>query len=137
MKVLNAVNIFKKIIIFQIDELKSKRVLLDLIKSLTTHQKVPHGTDVKVWPHFQEIFMISALNGDGVDDIKHYLIRESKYKPWMYPSTEWTNQSPEEIIVNTAKATLLDFLPQEIPYKLRTEMEFFSTSDEGIKKKSY
>lgn len=75
--------------------------------------------------------MVSGLFGDGISDIKNYLLDRAKVAPWMYPETDWTDQSSQELIVKTVQATLLDFLPQEIPYKLKTEMEFMDITDEG------
>lgn len=51
----------------------------------------------------------------------------------MYDLKIRTDQPSEDIIVNTVKATLLDFLPQEIPYKLHTEIEYFDTDNEAGK----
>lgn len=122
--------------------MKSKRKLLDVTKALTNNylNGVPFGksgsekkeTEIRTWPYFSEVFMVSALHGDGVDDIKNYLLERSRVAPWMYPAAHWTDQSPEDVIVKTVQATLLDFLPQEIPYRLRTVMEYMDITEEGI-----
>lgn len=50
------------ILIFnKVDKLKDKMVLLDLTTQLTKNEE---------FPKFDDVFMISALNGDGVDDLK-------------------------------------------------------------------
>lgn len=84
------------------------------------------------WPQFKEIFMVSALTGDGIEDIKNYLVNNAKPSEWMYPANQWTESTFDDIIVRTVQATLLDFLPQEIPYKLKTQMELFEISDTGL-----
>lgn len=45
----------------KVDKLKKKEVLLDLTRILTNNNN---------YPKFDDIFMISALNGDGVDDLR-------------------------------------------------------------------
>lgn len=45
----------------KVDQIKKKRVLLDLVKKLTGE---------KGWPNFVDVFMLSALNGDGVKDLR-------------------------------------------------------------------
>lgn len=84
------------LVLNKIDTLKSKRVLLDLTKTLTQHTLLPRGIErrkaavankkdkeqpkdtikssdsggndnqVVGWPNFSEVFMISALTGDGM-----------------------------------------------------------------------
>lgn len=55
-----------------------------------------------------------------------FLLRHTKNTTWEYGSGEYTDQPPEELIVQSVRARLLDFLPQEIPYSLKCEIEFYS-----------
>ena len=69
------------------DKLKSKRKLLELVRLLTcdsldTTKKVvilPNLSEIQVtkmiqnqrgWPAFSQVFMISALDGTGIPDLK-------------------------------------------------------------------
>lgn len=70
--------------------------------------------------------------GDGVTDVKKYLLKSARPENWIFPEEIWTDQSAEEIIIKTVQAKLLDFLPQEIPYNLKTDIEYFNINDEGI-----
>lgn len=70
------------------------------------------------WPYFSRIFMISALTGDGVDDLKNYLLSEAKPKEWKYPSAVVTNQGPESIILSTIREKFLENCKWDIPYTL-------------------
>lgn len=49
------------LIINKVDRLKKKEILLDLVNTLTKS---------KMSPDFYDIFMISALTGDGIDDLR-------------------------------------------------------------------
>jgi len=49
------------LIINKVDRLKKKIILLDLINTLTKSKKSPN---------FHDVFMISALTGDGVHDLR-------------------------------------------------------------------
>lgn len=49
------------LIINKVDTLKKKSILLDFVNTLTKSKKSPD---------FYDIFMISALTGNGVDDLK-------------------------------------------------------------------
>lgn len=87
--------------------------------------------EIRGWPGFSEVFMISALTGDGIQDLRDYLIKQARPGKWIYSATQWTDHSPDDIILRTVQATLLDFLPQEIPYRLKSEIEFFEILDDG------
>lgn len=87
---------------------------------------------VKKWRQFSQIFMISSLMDDGIQDVKDYLFKISKPGEWIYNKHARSDQSAESLIVNTVRATLLDFLPQEIPYRLKCELELYELSENGM-----
>lgn len=87
---------------------------------------------VKKWRQFSQIFMISSLLDDGIQDVKDYLFKISKPGEWIYNKNARSDQSAETLIVNTVRATLLDFLPQEIPYRLKCELELYELSENGM-----
>lgn len=58
---LNKLNTIPVLILNKIDKLKNKRVLLETIKKISKQA---------IWPNFHDIFMISALSGDGLGDLR-------------------------------------------------------------------
>ncbi|XP_066256284.1 GTPase Era, mitochondrial [Euwallacea similis] len=134
------------LILNKIDQLKSKRKLLDITRLLTDNcingkpvlvpqlKRARHymNKDIKAWPYFSDIFMVSSLTGDGLREVKQYLIDSARPAKWMFPQAVWTDQTAEIIIQNSVKAKLLDFLPQEIPYRLKPELEYFDLNDKGV-----
>lgn len=130
------------LVLNKVDLIKSKRKLLDTTRTITENcidgKPIAHSkplrkenSEVKGWQHFKEIFMVSALTGDGLDDVKKYFIQMAKPAKWLFPSEIWSDQTAEDIIVKSVKAKLLDFLPQEIPYQLKAELEFFNVNEKG------
>ncbi|KAK5640946.1 hypothetical protein RI129_009493 [Pyrocoelia pectoralis] len=127
------------LVLNKVDVLKSKRKLLDVVRLITNNsidgklvaknkeELVNDGK--KGWSKFKEIFMVSALTGSGLNDVKEYLIRSARPGKWPYPEETFTDQLPEKIIENTVKATLLDFLPQEIPYQMKPQLELYEVND--------
>ncbi|XP_066219749.1 GTPase Era, mitochondrial [Saccopteryx leptura] len=71
------------------------------------------------WPHFQEIFMLSALSQEDVKTLKQYLLAQARPGPWEFHSEVLTNQTPEEICANIIREKLLEHLPQEVPYNVQ------------------
>lgn len=58
--------------------------------------------------------------------VKDFLIEAAKTKSWQYSSDTFTDETPEDLIVESVRARLLDYLPQEIPYNLKTLIEYYS-----------
>ncbi|XP_059525325.1 GTPase Era, mitochondrial isoform X1 [Myotis daubentonii] len=71
------------------------------------------------WPHFQEIFMLSALSQEDVKILKQYLLAQAQPGPWEFHSEVLTSQTPEEICSNIIREKLLEHLPQEVPYSVQ------------------
>lgn len=55
-----------------------------------------------------------------------FLMRYGKSKQWEYSSGECTDQSPETMIVQSVRARLMNATPQEVPYLLKFELEYYS-----------
>ncbi|CAH0564185.1 unnamed protein product [Brassicogethes aeneus] len=126
------------LVLNKVDVLKSKRKLLDITRVLTENsldgKTIPGKfkkieTENKGWPLFKEIFMVSSLTGSGIPEVRDYLIKNAKPNKWMFPEETWTNETPENLVLKAVQATLLNFLPQEIPYTLKPELELFEQNN--------
>lgn len=138
------------LILNKIDMIRAKRILLDLVQILTegtltcnerrylpwkgreeeflAYMKRPvkyKNAKSAGWPYFSQVFMVSALTGDGIKRVAGYFSDQSTEKPWEYEDYRFTDQRPEDLIVDNVRATLMDWLPNEIPYELKVEMELF------------
>ncbi|KMQ98187.1 gtpase mitochondrial-like protein [Lasius niger] len=113
------------ILIFnKVDKLKNKEVLLQLVNILAKNKK-----SLK----FSDIFMVSALTGDGIDDLRTYLLDSAKPRDWQYEEHVYSNHKCEDIIQQTVRAKLMDILPNEIPYSLKVKLEHFEPgSDDNV-----
>ncbi|GAB6030348.1 hypothetical protein CHUAL_006013 [Chamberlinius hualienensis] len=85
------------------------------------------------WPHFHTVFMLSALDGDGVPDLKKYLLSCASVGNWIVRGNVVTDQKPEEIITLAVREKLLDKLPKQIPYQLKLTIELLSVEDNVLK----
>ncbi|XP_046745005.1 GTPase Era, mitochondrial [Diprion similis] len=106
----------------KVDQIKNKRKLLDFVRHLTGENG---------WPNFTDIFMLSALEGDGVSDLREYLLVSAKPRDWEYEKDTLTDQKPEEMIVRIVRGSLLDVLPEEIPYNLDIQIEYYNVCKDG------
>lgn len=144
-------------ILNKIDQLRSKRVLLDTINHLTLNTlAAPVGKGVGSkkreekesvalpvdesglhrehlgWAHFSNVFMVSALTGDGLSDVMDHIYSHAKPGQWEFPANTLTDQSNEQIVEESVRARLLDYLPQEIPYMLKSQLEYYDENRSTI-----
>ena len=80
---------------------------------------------------FDRIFMISALTGDGVRDLRDHLVSMLPPGPWLYPEDQLSD-IPQRLLaaeVTREKAFLL--LHEELPYALTVETESWQERKDG------
>jgi len=80
---------------------------------------------------FAEVFLISAENGDGVDDLRRWLAGAVPEGAWHYPADQIAD-APERLLaaeITREKLTLR--LHQELPYQLTVEAESWDDREDG------
>ncbi|MHA1517841.1 MAG: GTPase Era [Alphaproteobacteria bacterium] len=70
---------------------------------------------------FEEVFMISALTGDGVDDLKTYLAKAVPEGPWLFPEDQLSDASLRQTAAEITREKLFLRLHEELPYALTVE----------------
>jgi len=81
---------------------------------------------------FAEIFMVSALTGDGVDDLRAYLAGAVAEGPWLFPEDQLSDASLRQTAAEITREKLFLRLHEELPYALTVE----STEWKVLKDKS-
>jgi GTP-binding protein Era len=84
---------------------------------LTLAQKM--GAQTK----FDATFMLSALTGDGVDDLKRWLAEHSPVGPWHYPEDQISDAPMRALAAEITREKLFNRLHQELPYQATVETE--------------
>jgi len=77
--------------------------------------------DLQAYALFDRVFMISALSGDGVAELKTYLAEAVPPGPWLFPADQLTDQSLRQGAAETTREKLFLRLHQELPYTLTVE----------------
>ena len=80
---------------------------------------------------FDRIFMISALTGDGVDDLRRHLAAEMPVGPWLYPEDQLSDLPLRLLAADVTREKLFLKLHQELPYALTVETETWQEFDDG------
>lgn len=80
---------------------------------------------------FQDTFMISALNGDGVDDLSDYFARIVPEGTWMFPEDQLSDMPMRLMAAEAVREQLFLQLHQELPYALTVETEDWKNFKDG------
>ena len=81
---------------------------------------------------FAETFMVSALTGDGVDDLRAYVASAVGEGPWLFPEDQLSDASLRQTAAEITREKLFLRLHEELPYALTVE----STEWKVLKDKS-
>lgn len=80
---------------------------------------------------FSEIFMISALTGDGVRDLVDHLAGEMPKGPWLYPEDQLSDITERLMAAEITREKLYERLHQELPYQTAVETEEWKDQKDG------
>ena len=72
---------------------------------------------------FEATFMISALTGDGVLDLKQWLAARVQPGPWLYPPDQMSDAPVRQLAAEITREKLFERLHQELPYHSTVETE--------------
>ena len=77
------------------------------------------------------IFMISAANGDGVQDLKQALVEALPVGPWLYPEDEVSDATDRMVAAELTREQIVNQLHQELPYATAIETETWEDRPDG------
>jgi GTPase len=80
---------------------------------------------------FDATFMISALTGSGVEDLKHWLAVHSPQGPWHYPEDQISDAPLRALAAEITREKLFNRLHQELPYQSTVETESWKELKDG------
>jgi GTP-binding protein Era len=80
---------------------------------------------------FEPIFMISALDGDGVEDLKRHLAASLPTGPWLFPEDQLSDAPERLIAAEVTREQVFLQLHDEIPYASTVETEQWEDRPDG------
>ena len=78
-----------------------------------------------------QIFMISAADGDGVPDLKQALAAAMPEGPWLYPADEVSDATDRMIAAELTREQVVNQLYRELPYAAAIETETWEDRTDG------
>jgi len=80
---------------------------------------------------FDRIFMISGLNGDGVEDLKQHLAAMVPPGPWLFPEDQLSDAPERWLAAEVTREQVFLQLHDELPYAASVETEAWEERRDG------
>jgi GTP-binding protein Era len=108
----------KILVLNKVDRVK-KESLLALITQLGERMTI------------DDIFMVSALSGDGIAELKAWLAAHMPEGPWHFPADQVSDATDRMLAAEITREQLYHQLYQELPYASAVETEKFEERKDG------
>jgi GTPase len=119
-------------IITQLKASKTKAALVlnktDLVRP---EQLLPLSEKLNADFPFVATFMVSALNGKGVDALRNYILAAMPEGPWHYPGDQATDVNMRFIAAEITREKIYERLHEELPYASTVETESWEERKDG------
>jgi GTP-binding protein Era len=103
-------------------DIAEKGLLLDLTKRMTEMGL------------FDDVFMVSAKTGDGLDRVKDRIVKVLPQGPWMFPEDDISDMPARLLAAEITREQLFLQLNQELPYSCAVETERWEDRKDGSSK---
>jgi GTPase len=103
----------------KVDKLEDKAKLLALVGELQA--RLP----------FEQVFMISATEGDGIEDLKKDLAARVPAGPWHYPADDLTDAPMRLLAAEITREKIFHRLHDEVPYSSTVETTQWTERRDG------
>jgi GTP-binding protein Era len=80
---------------------------------------------------FERVFMISALNGDGIGDVRAWCVERMPSGPWLYPADQAADIPLRLLASEITREQLYLKLHDELPYATTVETESWTEHKDG------
>ncbi|MGB6542273.1 MAG: GTPase Era [Xanthobacteraceae bacterium] len=108
-----------KVLVLNKVDLAAKPALLGLTQALNARAA------------FAATFMVSALSGDGVADLKAWFAAHVPPGPWLYPADQISDAPLRQLAAEITREKLYLRLHQELPYHSTVETEIWKELRDG------
>lgn len=108
-----------------------KILLLNKIDTVKPEQLLALTAEANNSATFVQTFMISALTGDGLDDLSQYLGEAVPPGPFLYPEDDVSDVPLRQLAAEITRENIFRRLHQELPYASTVETESWKEQKDG------
>lgn len=106
-------------------------LILNKIDAVRREVLLALASDLNASGVFSDTFMISALTGDGVDDLRRALADRLPEGPWLFPEDQVSDMPMRLLAAEITREKLFLRLQQELPYAVAVETESWEEQEDG------
>jgi GTP-binding protein Era len=115
-----------KIVLAAINQTDVPKILiLNKVDKVEKAKLLTLAQEVFALGNFAHCFMISAMKGDGVNDVKTWLSEHLPIDEWHYPEDQLTDIPLRQWAAELTRESLFYRLKQELPYSITVETEAY------------
>lgn len=106
-------------------------LVLNKIDQVRRDKLLGMAADLNAGGDFSDIFMISALTGDGVEDLRRHLAAAVPEGPFLFPPDQLTDLPQRLFAAEITREQIFHKLHQELPYAAAVETESWEPLADG------
>jgi GTP-binding protein Era len=119
-------------ILARLPELKRPRILiLNKIDLVARPKLLELAAGLNARVPFERTFMVSALTGDGVGDLRRALAAMMRPGPWLYPEDQISDAPLRMLAAEITREKIYERLHEELPYRSTVETDQWQPRDDG------
>ncbi|MGE3248310.1 MAG: GTPase Era, partial [Beijerinckiaceae bacterium] len=110
---------------------RKRSLILNKIDTIERGKLLELAQQINARLAFDETFMISALDGSGVESMLDSLAAKMQPGPWLYPEDQIADAPLRALAAEITREKLFDRLHEELPYQLTVETEQWKDQADG------
>jgi len=105
---------------------------LNIEAAFKERRSIKELRNVRGWPNFQEVFVVSAKRRENVSLLKNYILGKARPGAWKHGEEVITDCDSDDVLCDTMRAVLLNNLKNEVPYVTTVGLSDVRETDDEI-----
>jgi GTPase len=110
---------------------QAKVLILNKVDVIERAKLLGLAADLNARMPFAHTFMVSALTGDGVGDLKRQLAAMVPEGPWLFPEDQISDAPLRMLAAEITREKIFERLHEELPYKSTVETDQWQERPDG------
>jgi len=119
-------------ILFKLQDVRARKLaVINKIDLVARSGLLKLAHDLNARATFDATFMVSALTGDGVADLRRWLAEQVPSGPWHYPEDQVSDRPLRQLAAEITREKIYQRLHQELPYRSTVETDLWKELRDG------
>jgi len=110
---------------------RKKALVLNKIDGMKRTDLLPLVEQFRAEGLFEDVFLVSALKGDGVGDVSNWVAARMPEGPWLYPEDQAADIPSRLLAAEVTREKIYLRLHDELPYASAVETEKWEERNDG------